>query len=201
MYCLLLLFGIVYSRPLFPKASQCTVIPSGSNFTDQNGDNIVLVDPVVCSKCMTDTNEEGIMNAVQANCSSTGGVFIYYDKQDDCDGTNYHTETVTLNGTCGTMGCAGFDYYEYHTADCSGKAFQNHTNEYIFWSPGQCMGNATQSCVNGQPQTNFYNNPACSGDPVGQMTAGQCVRHGNGKNSYQITMTDNPCGSNITATI
>ena len=35
---------IVESRPL---VSQCTVIPAGSNMTDQNGDNIVFQEPMV----------------------------------------------------------------------------------------------------------------------------------------------------------
>ena len=49
MYLLSLIalsFYIAQSRPL---ASQCTVIPAGSNMTDQNGNNIIFQEPIVTS--------------------------------------------------------------------------------------------------------------------------------------------------------
>ena len=48
MYWLLLF--VIYVARGRPLASQCTVIPVGSNMTDPNGDNIVFREPVVTGK-------------------------------------------------------------------------------------------------------------------------------------------------------
>ena len=114
----------------------------------------------------------------------------------DCSGTATPT-MITLNGSCTTMGCFGFNDYQYDTADCTGSLQQNFTNEYVYWSPDVCLFNATQTCVNGQPQTSFYNNTMCSGTPQAVIIAGQCIRHGH-QRSVLYNATDNPCGANIT---
>eukprot|EP00483_Globobulimina_turgida_P000227 UN00227 len=195
MFWLVFLFYVGYSRPL---ASQCTVIPAGSNMTNANGDNIVFVEPIVTGKCEIHSNEDhnGIhTNSQQFVCNDTTAAMLTYGHDiSDCSGIA-NAIAISLNGSCTTMGCLGYNDYQFDTADCTGPTQQNFTNEYIYWSPDVCEFNATQTCVNGQPQTSFYNNSACSGTPQGVIIAGQCIRHGN-KRSVYLNATDNPCGTN-----
>eukprot|EP01084_Bolivina_argentea_P159169 277231_1 len=197
MYWLLfVLYVVAESRP---RASQCGVIPAGSNFTDGNGDNIILQEPAVTGKCEEHSNEDhnGIhSNSFILSCNGTTASMSSYGQVGDCSGTPVITP-ITLNGSCATMGCLGFNDYEYDTSDCTGQTQQNRTNEYIYWSPDSCLYNATQTCVNGQPQTSFYNNSACSGTAQAIIIAGQCIQHGN-KRSVFYNATDNPCGTNAT---
>eukprot|EP00483_Globobulimina_turgida_P003186 UN03191 len=108
-----------------------------------------------------------------------------------CTGTPVESNPVTLNGQCATMGCMGFTDKDYNDPQCSGKPTETRVNEYIYFIADKCMYNATQSCVNGEPQSKFYNNTMCSGQPMGIITAGQCNRRGH--NSFMMTSTDNPC--------
>lgn len=160
---LVALFYFAESRPF---ASQCTVIPAGSNFTDGNGNNIVLQEPAVTGKCEVHTENNGGGTHVESHqfqCNGTTAVLLNYGHEvGDCSGMAQSTP-ITLNGSCVTMGCLGFNDDQYDTSDCTGTPYQNRTNEYIYWSPDVCMYNQTQTCVNGQPQTSFYNNSMCSG--------------------------------------
>eukprot|EP00483_Globobulimina_turgida_P010582 UN10603 len=153
---------------------------------------------MVTDKCEVHTNEEGDgtfhTDSHQFSCNGTTAAMLTYGHNvADCSGP-LQTHKITLNGSCFTMGCLGYNNYLYDTADCTGPLQQNFTNEYIYWSPDVCQYNATQTCVNGQPQTSFYNNSACSGTAQGVSIAGQCVRHGN-KRSVYLNATDNPCAS------
>eukprot|EP01084_Bolivina_argentea_P109109 195018_1 len=197
MFWLALLFYVGHSRPL---ASQCTAIPAGSNMTNANGDNVVFVEPIVTGKCEIHTNEDhnGVhTDSHQFICSNgTAALLTYGHDISNCSGTTQSTP-ITLNGSCTSMGCLGFNHLEFNTTDCTAPPQQNFTNEYVYWTPDQCLYNATQTCVNGQPQTSFWNNTACSGTPQAVVIAGQCIRHGH-QRSVSYNATDNPCGTNVT---
>eukprot|EP01083_Nonionella_stella_P050504 134343_1 len=190
----LALFAIAESRP---RASTCTVVPAGSNMTAANGDNIVFFEPIVAGKCEVHVENNGggtHVESLQVTCNGTTAALLTYGHEvGDCSGTATSTP-ITVNGTCGSMTCLGFNDEQYDTADCTGTPYQNHTNEYVYWSPDVCQYNTTQTCVNGQPQSSFYNNSACTGTPVAVILAGQCTPQGH-KKSVQYNATDNPCGS------
>eukprot|EP01084_Bolivina_argentea_P204465 349181_1 len=195
MYLLLLLLSVVTSRPLIPRlgaASTCNEIPAGSNMTDHNGDNIVFRDPIVADKCETETNSQGQTRSRQFNCSGTTAFENYYAGS-TCTGAANGANPVTLSGACATAGCAGYTEMQYqHSGSCQGKPDTTTTNEYMYWNPSGCNYNMTQTCANGLPSINFFNNSACTGTARHTMTSGVCNNHG-GHGSAMFTVTDNPC--------
>ena len=129
------------------------------------------------------------------NSTSSGSLVEWGHNNSDCSGNHDKITMITLNGSCTTMECLGFNEMEYDTSGCTGQATQNYTDEYVYWLPDQCMYNITQTCVSGQPQSSFYNNTQCTGTPQFVVIAGKCLPHGHQRSAYYVA-TDNPCSTN-----
>ena len=149
---------------------------------------------VFIGHCESDTNSEGHSNSRIFSCDGSTAKVTSYEGSRNCTGSHMNSEPITLNGACTMATCFGFDESEYNEGGCKGKPVQEHNNEYVLFDTTGCNYNKTSSCVNGEPQTKFYNNTMCSGDPVHISTAGQCETQGH--HSRIVRAVDNPCGSN-----
>ena len=123
-------------------------------------------------------------------CSGSTASVTEFDGSADCESNRNNTDPIQVNGSCGTGTCMSFDELEYNEANCRGKPVQNRTDSVTFNDSG-CNYNKTQACVNGEPQTKFYNNTMCSGDPVHIITGDTCTTQGH--NSRISKILDNPC--------
>eukprot|EP00483_Globobulimina_turgida_P001095 UN01097 len=157
---------------------------------ENNGNIITFYDPIPVGKCEVNTNQRGSY-AEQFLCSGSTASQNFYNAT-SCGGNAAGSNPITVKGTCAPGGCAGFTSTQYGTADCTGTATDTRTNQYLYWGDGTCKYNMTQTCVGGQPQTKFFNNAVCTGNPVFTMTAGVCNKR-NGHSSDMFTATDSPC--------